>query len=61
MPVKTAAELLRSLESILFETTRMLDVLETARDMRPEERREMKQSVLELRERAQQVFDRLRH
>lgn len=60
MPIKTAATLLRSLESILFETSRMLDALEAARDMPPEERREMKQTVLELRERAQTVFDRLR-
>lgn len=51
------AELLVSLDAIVHETTRMLDVLDGAAGAGNAERRETKQSVLEIRNAAQALFD----
>ena len=55
--MSVTADLLASLEVIGHETTLMLTTLDTADVRRPEDRREVKRRVAELRTKAQELFD----
>lgn len=57
MPATPAAQLLQSLDLITAEIVTMLDVLDTAPRLSPDDRREAKRRVMEMRARAQEVFE----
>jgi hypothetical protein len=52
-----SAALLASLETIAHETTLMADALDTATGLPANERREAKRRVMEIRARAQELFE----
>lgn len=56
MSTTPAAVILRSLDVIASEIVTILDVLDSAPNLPPDDRREAKRRVMEMRGRAQEVF-----